>query len=57
MAGHANAAKESEMASWLELLFNIIGYGGFVVIASCHPGGEPAGTENAIDDITRPINR
>ncbi|WP_315778989.1 MULTISPECIES: hypothetical protein [unclassified Bradyrhizobium] len=24
------------MASWLELLFNIIGYGGFVVIASRH---------------------
>ncbi|WP_284416193.1 MULTISPECIES: hypothetical protein [unclassified Bradyrhizobium] len=26
------------MASWLELLFNIIGYGGFVVIASRHHG-------------------
>ncbi|MFC5324647.1 hypothetical protein [Bradyrhizobium oligotrophicum] len=32
------------MASWLELLFNIIGYGGFVVIASRHHGPAPAGT-------------
>ncbi|MGY3452562.1 hypothetical protein [Bradyrhizobium sp. USDA 4353] len=29
------------MASWLELLFNIIGYGGFVLIASRHQG-EPS---------------
>jgi hypothetical protein len=28
------------MASWLELLFNIIGYGGFVVIASRHHAPE-----------------
>ncbi|MGJ5179737.1 hypothetical protein ACQR16_16775 [Bradyrhizobium oligotrophicum] len=28
------------MASWLELLFNIIGYGGFVVIASHHSGSD-----------------
>jgi hypothetical protein len=25
------------MASWLELLLNIIGYGGFVVLATWHP--------------------
>jgi hypothetical protein len=24
------------MASWLELVLNIIGYGGFVVVASLH---------------------
>jgi hypothetical protein len=24
------------MASWLELVFNIIGYGGFVMVASLH---------------------
>jgi hypothetical protein len=33
------------MASWLELLFNIIGYGGFVVIASRHHG--PASVNTA----------
>ncbi|MGJ5035282.1 MULTISPECIES: hypothetical protein [unclassified Bradyrhizobium] len=40
------------MASWLELLFNIIGYGGFVVLASCHPRTEAAGAapEIAADD-------
>ena len=32
------------MASWLELLFNIIGYGGFVVIASRHHGPAAVGT-------------
>ena len=25
------------MASWLELLLNIIGYGGFVILATWHP--------------------
>jgi hypothetical protein len=25
------------MASWLELICNVIGYGGFVVLASHHP--------------------
>ena len=25
------------MASWLELICNIIGYGGFVILASRHP--------------------
>lgn len=25
------------MASWLELLLNVIGYGGFVVLAIWHP--------------------
>ncbi len=25
------------MASWLELVLNIIGYGGFVVLATWHP--------------------
>ncbi len=28
------------MATWLELIFNILGYGGFVVLASCHRGPE-----------------
>jgi len=32
------------MASWLELVLNIIGYGGFVVIASCHHGPEAVST-------------
>ncbi|WP_257164561.1 hypothetical protein [Bradyrhizobium sp. SRS-191] len=32
------------MASWLELLFNIIGYGGFVLIASRHHGAETSVT-------------
>ena len=25
------------MASWLDLLLNIVGYGGFVVLATWHP--------------------
>ncbi|WP_315755537.1 MULTISPECIES: hypothetical protein [unclassified Bradyrhizobium] len=37
------------MASWLELLFNIIGYGGFVALAFLHPGTEAAGTEDGAD--------
>ncbi|WP_157681685.1 hypothetical protein [Bradyrhizobium sp. ORS 285] len=32
------------MASWLELLFNIIGYGGFVLVASRHHGAETSVT-------------
>lgn len=32
------------MESWLELLFNLIGYGGFVVIASRHRGPEMMAT-------------
>ncbi|XUM21245.1 hypothetical protein ACRAVF_28400 [Bradyrhizobium oligotrophicum S58] len=40
------------MASWLELLFNIIGYGGFVVLASHHPGTGAVGAtpETGADD-------
>ncbi|MGJ4996420.1 hypothetical protein ACQR0Z_18505 [Bradyrhizobium sp. HKCCYLS3077] len=30
------------MASWLELFFNILGYGGFVAIASLHHGSDDA---------------
>lgn len=31
------------MCSWLELLFNVIGYGGFVVLASRQPDDAAAG--------------
>ncbi|MGJ4947256.1 hypothetical protein [Bradyrhizobium sp. HKCCYLS20291] len=40
------------MASWLELLFNIIGYGGFVVLASHHPAHAVAdpGQKRVLDE-------
>jgi len=28
------------MTTWLELVFNILGYGGFIVLASWHRGSE-----------------
>nr|WP_256374558.1 hypothetical protein [Bradyrhizobium sp. ORS 278] len=39
------------MASWFELLVNIIGYGGFVVIASRHHGVGSA-PDGCRDDAT-----
>jgi hypothetical protein len=44
------------MASWLELLFNIIGYGGFVVLASCHDclACVHASPESGTDDAAGP---
>jgi hypothetical protein len=41
------------MASWLELLFNIIGYGGFVVLASCHHAADAVqvSSESGTDDL------
>jgi len=47
---------ERVMASWLELLFNIIGYGGFVVLASCHHASDtvPMGSESSTDDAAGP---
>jgi len=40
------------MASWLELVLNIIGYGGFVVLATWHPSssGERTSHEIGPDD-------
>jgi hypothetical protein len=40
------------MESWLELLFNILGYGGFVVLASRHHGPEimATGSEGDAND-------
>jgi hypothetical protein len=32
-----SANEEIRMVSWLELLLNIVGYGGFVVLATWHP--------------------
>ena len=40
------------MSSWLELLLNIIGYGGFVVVASC---GRPH-SDDASPDIGTEIH-
>jgi hypothetical protein len=37
------------MASWLELLLNIIGYGGFVVLATWHPHSRAADPSRDID--------
>ncbi|NPV21185.1 hypothetical protein [Bradyrhizobium aeschynomenes] len=39
------------MASWLELLFNIIGYGGFVVIASRHHAPESVDLRERHGDV------
>jgi len=41
------------MASWLELLFNIIGYGGFVVLASCHHASDTVqmSSESGTDEV------
>ncbi|WP_283806106.1 hypothetical protein [Bradyrhizobium sp. ORS 375] len=38
------------MASWFELLVNIIGYGGFVVIASRHHAGGADATADVHGD-------
>jgi hypothetical protein len=38
-----SAERGVHMASWLELLLNIIGYGGFVILATWHPR---SGTED-----------
>lgn len=37
------------MASWLELVCNIIAYGGFVVLASHHPRCLSDGTARGLD--------
>ena len=34
------------MASWLELLLNVIGYGGFVVLATWHPRSHAGDTHD-----------
>ena len=40
------------MASWLELLLNIIGYGGFVVLARWHPASHAEDTHDIdADDL------
>jgi hypothetical protein len=36
------------MASWLELVLNIIGYGGFIAVASLH---RPPVAENSAHDV------
>jgi hypothetical protein len=43
------------MASWLELLLNIIGYGGFVALATWHPSssGEHTSREMGADESGR----
>jgi hypothetical protein len=36
------------MASWLELVLNIIGYGGFIAVASLH---RPAVAQDSAHDV------
>ena len=38
------------MASWLELILNIIGYGGFVAVASLHRPSLSEGPSRGISD-------
>ena len=36
------------MATWLELLLNLIGYGGFIAMASLH---RPAAVDESADEV------
>jgi hypothetical protein len=42
--------RDMRMASWLELILNIVGYGGFVVLASRHRGSSTPGASHEIGD-------
>jgi hypothetical protein len=45
------------MASWLELFLNIVGYGGFVVLASLHRPSIAEDSSHEIHDDSRSAMR
>jgi hypothetical protein len=45
------------MASWLELLLNVIGYGGFVVLATWHPRSHAEDSHDAGADDSHHATR